>query len=309
MNPSPHVSVSIDLSRIRANAERVRAQTGVATYAVVKADAYGCGAAKVADAIAAVVDGFYVFCLEEAAAVGLKKFGKPIISLLDESDDPAVYRQAGVKPVVWTIERAKALRGTQAVLSVDTGQQRFACDANEIGAIVRAGEIDEAMTHASRPEQAAAFDRATAAFSFRFRHAAGTALLAHPAAWFNATRPGMALYDGAVSVSTRLVDVRNAVGPIGYTGFLAARHGVILVGYSHGLRRGPCLVNGQRRQIVEVGMQSAFVELSVDDNTGDEVFLLGDGLDAAAVAQAWGTSQQEALVHLAGAGVQRHVSR
>jgi alanine racemase len=59
-------------------------------------------------------------------------------------------------------------------------------------------------------------------------------------------------------------------------------------------------VNGQIRQILEVGMQSAFVELGPTDQRGDEVFLLSEqaGLDEQTVAKAWGTSQQEVLVRM-----------
>jgi alanine racemase len=139
-------------------------------------------------------------------------------------------------------------------------------------------------------------------------HAAGTALLDDPAARFDAVRPGLALYRGAARVATRLVEARDARGPAGYSGFVSptARHGVILAGYSNGIRAGVCHVNGARRQILEVGMQSAFVELGPDDQVGDEVVLLGDGLGEDDVAAAWLVSPQEALVRLCGAGERQY---
>ena len=57
--------------------------------------------------------------------------------------------------------------------------------------------------------------------------------------------------------------------------FASTHHGVILAGYSHALHPGPCLVNGRRSKMIEVGMQSAFVETSAQDRPGDEVVLLG----------------------------------
>jgi alanine racemase len=47
-------------------------------------------------------------------------------------------------------------------------------------------------------------------------------------------------------------------------------------------------------------MQSAFVEIGPTDQRGDEVILLGteSEIDTAAIAKAWGSSQQEVLVRL-----------
>jgi alanine racemase len=133
-------------------------------------------------------------------------------------------------------------------------------------------------------------------------HAAASALLDEPNARLDAVRPGIALYRGAVRVTTTLIDVRNTEGPAGYTGFSARRHGVILAGYSNGVRVGPCLVNGRRSRILEVGMQSAYVEATDDDHIGGEVTLLGDGLIEAEVCTASGTSAQDVLLRLASAG-------
>jgi alanine racemase len=116
-------------------------------------------------------------------------------------------------------------------------------------------------------------------------HAAGSALLDDREAWLDAVRPGLALYRGAARVVTRLIDVRDSSGPAGYGGFRVPRFGVILAGYSHGLRPGPCLINGRRSRVIETGMQSAFVECAAGDREGDEVILLGDGLEAEDVAR------------------------
>ena len=106
-------------------------------------------------------------------------------------------------------------------------------------------------------------------------------------------------------VTARLVEARDAPGPAGYGGFVSStgRLGVILAGYSHGVRAGgEVVVNGVRRRVPEVGMQSAFVELGPNDKGGDEVVLLGDGLSVYEVAKAWGTTPHEALFRLATLG-------
>jgi alanine racemase len=109
------------------------------------------------------------------------------------------------------------------------------------------------------------------------------------------------------------VEARDGRGPAGYTGFVAPRHGVILAGYSNGLRPGPCLVADRRRRVVEVGMQSAFVALEPGDDQPDEVTLLGAprGADRPAVtedevAAAWGCTPHEALVHLSSLGPRQY---
>jgi alanine racemase len=54
--------------------------------------------------------------------------------------------------------------------------------------------------------------------------------------------------------------------------------------------------------VIEVGMQSAFIELGPVDRVGDEVVLLGDDLDESEIAAAWDSSPQQALLQLVGSG-------
>jgi alanine racemase len=287
MTPSAHVNVRIDLARVRANVSAVRAKTGKPVIAVVKADAYGLGGERIARAVADLVESFYVFDLAEVDAYRLTDTKRPTIALLGESNDAQDYLSRNVRPVVWTIERATALRAARPILSVDTGQQRFGARPEDVTEVKRAGGCDEAMTHASTlPQAQLLYDL----LAHRAKlHAAGTALLDEPAAWFDAVRPGYALYRGAVRVSSPLVEARDTRGPTGYSGFVSptGRHGVILAGYSNGLRPGPCLINGVRRSVLEVGMQSAFVELGAGDKIGDEVVLLGESISEEDVAAAW----------------------
>jgi alanine racemase len=307
-------TIEVNLARVRRNAADVAAATGVPLLAVVKADAYGLGAAAVADALCDLGDrlaGFYVFDAAEATAIDLhRRTGRRTVALHGASSDPADYRSAGIQPVVWTVERATALRGARPVLSIDTGQQRFACPPAEVDAVRRAGDCHEAMTHATRPEQAEQLRALTADWSpIPVRHAAGSALLTTPAAWFDAVRPGLSLYRGAVRISARLMEARDGLGPAGYTGFCVPRFGVVPVGYRDGLRPGPCRVGGRASRVLEVGMQSAFVEIGAGVGVGEEVVLLGpdehddpSGNDGAVaesdVATAWQTSPQEVLVRL-----------
>ncbi len=303
MSPSPHITVSVDLDRIRASAEAIGRATGTAVLAVVKADAYGLGAAEVSHALRDRVAGWCVFRLDEAIEAGLGETGLPTLALgPPEPQRLAEYLQHRVRPAVSSVEAARALRAAGPVLCVDTGMQRFACPPERVDEVIAAGEIREAFTHAVTLQQVEQFVDIAGGRGLTL-HAAATALLHEPRARLDAVRPGLALYDQAVRISAPLVEVNESRGPVGYTGFTAGRIGVILGGYSNGLRPGRCVVNGQPARIVEVGMQSAYIDLTgLGARVGDEVVLLGPGAQANDLASDWGTSPHAVLVSLACAG-------
>jgi alanine racemase len=183
--------------------------------------------------------------------------------------------------------------------------QRFACPPEEIDAILNAGQITEAFTHATHVDHALRLRELTAGRGLKL-HSTATALLHEPDARLDAVRPGLALYRGAVKVTTPLAEARRSAGPIGYTGWQneGGFHGAILAGYSHGLRLGPVMVNGRRQRITEVGMQSAYVTLHRDDRAGDPVVLLGDAIAEADLAFTWGVTPHHALLVMATMGRQ-----
>ena len=59
----------IDLQALRHNYQLARELSGARALAVVKADAYGHGAVRCAQALEAEADGFAVACIEEALAL------------------------------------------------------------------------------------------------------------------------------------------------------------------------------------------------------------------------------------------------
>ncbi len=309
MVPSPHVMVQIDLQRVRANAQTVRRETGVPLIAVVKADAYGLGAQRVAEAIADLVDGFCTSTLNEAISARVERFGKSTLTIGPIAPDASAeqHLKYNVRPAVWDRETALRLRRAHPVLSIDTGMQRFACPREHVDTVLAAGEIHEALTHATRIEHVHRLLTIAGNRGLKL-HAAGSALLHEPVARLDAVRPGLALYRGAARVSAQLVEARDSTGPAGYGGFIMPRHGVILAGYSNGLRPGPCAVNGTARRVIEVGMQSGFIELGAGDKVGDEVVLLGDDVHEDHVGASWETSPQQALVQLAAAGVRQYLT-
>ncbi len=299
--------LNLDLDRVRDNTLAIGAATKRPVWAVVKADAYGLGARRVVQALAECVEGFCTFSLAEAIDADIHRLaGRPTLTIgPPDTLDISQWTGPSVYPAVSTIEQAEMLRSARCEVCVDTGMSRFTCPPQDFHAICEAGTAFGAFTHATRIEHVERFLTLTAGATRRLaRHAAGSSLLHEPRAWLDRVRPGLALYTGAVAITATLAEVHESRGPIGYRGFTAARHGVIFAGYRHGLRRGPCRVGGRLALIPEVGMQSAYIDLSGDGepigaDVGDEVTLLGPELPPEVLARSWDCSPHEALLRLA----------
>lgn len=297
---SRNITCVIDLDRVRAAVERIRAQTGVRLIAVIKADAYGLGAARVADAIAGVADELAYFSVSEAREVG-----KPGIVIGPPEGDPAEYRELRLRPTVSTIEDAERFAGMQLAVSVDTGMQRFGCDPRDLAEIMRTARPVEIHTHAGNLDAIERL-RIVAGGYGRPLLGASTSMLDAPSAWLDGVRPGVGLYRSALRVATQLHSVRETHGPIGYTGFHAPRVGILLAGYSNGLQSAPLLINGRRQRFLEIGMNSSYVSIDARDRTGDEVVLLGDGVTEAEVAQALNIREHEVLCRYGAMGLRHY---
>jgi alanine racemase len=303
-----HLTLEVDLRVVRENVEVIKAEVGVPVLPVVKADAYGLGMAAISDAIADLAQGFCVFRASEALAIDLShRTGKRVLALgPPESLDPADYTPHGITPTVCSPHQARLLRRARPALCVDTGMQRFSCLPDDCREAVSNGDCRELFTHATDLSHIEKLKELAYGFDLP-RHAAASSLLHDPRAILDAVRPGLALYLRAVTLSSRIVEVHSSRGPAGYSGFIAERHGIILAGYSHGLRRGPCLINGRKSRLLEVGMQSAFVELSPIDRVGDSVVLLGGDLTEAELAKSWACSPHEVLMSLSSAATRHYI--
>jgi alanine racemase len=299
----PQVQVTINLDHVRAAAETIRAQTGVGLIAVIKADAYGLGAAQVADTLASIVQEFAFFAVSEAREVG-----RPGLILGPPEGDPAAYRELGLRPAVANRAAAQKFTGQRVAVKVDTGMQRFGCPPEDLDDLVARCEVEDYFSHAVTLE---AIERLREACSRRGRpiHAAATCLLGQRQAWFDAVRPGLALYRGAVRVTTRLQSVRETAGPVGYTGFRWSRVGIILAGYSNLIAPAPVLINGRPQRLLEVGMNTSFVSVDPTDKPGAEVVLLGDGLTEAMLAEPLHVREHEILCRYTAMGPRHYVAR
>jgi len=286
---------------VRANALAVGDRTDRSVIAVVKSDAYGLGAKAVADCLADVIEEFAYFSLAEARSVR-----RPGLIMGPLSGSAEAHHELSVKPAIGSPKEARVVRGLPVALNVDTGMRRFGCAPDQIEPICLTCDVVEAFTHTVTVSGARQLKRLCTGRVPRL-HAAGTALLGRPTAWLDAVRPGLALYQGAMTVTARLATVQSLDGPAGYRRFRARHAGVILCGYASGFAPAVVLVNGRVRRVLEVGMNTAFVETGPEDRPGDQVVLLGDGLTEATVAKRIGCSQHEVLCRYARLGPRRYI--
>jgi len=141
--------IEVDLDAVADNVRALQAtaQPRQGVTAVVKAQAYGMGAAAVADAAAkAGARGAAVARVSEALRLRAAGFSRPILLLggLDAADDAAVI-QAQLTPTLsdWPVARRLAAaagavgRIVDVQVKVDTGMTRYGAPTDEALAIVR----------------------------------------------------------------------------------------------------------------------------------------------------------------------------
>jgi alanine racemase len=218
----------INLDALAANFRLVRERVGanVSVMAVVKADAYGHGAARCAKRLAREgADWFAVALPEEAVKLRQAGIEQPILSLggfwpgqegacIQHKIVPVVYRL----DMIQALNRAAAAAGVVADvhLKIDTGMGRLGVRDGEARALVaefrnlRNIRMDGVMTHFAAAddeerarftaEQLARFHKTLAmirelGFNPTYQDMANSAAtFAYPSAWGNMVRPGGVLY-------------------------------------------------------------------------------------------------------------------
>jgi alanine racemase len=349
------LTVCIDLAALRAN-YRLLAGYGPNCWPVVKADAYGHGLSEVARMLAA--EGAGTLCVgtaTEAAELRESGFGGRIIALmgpLREADYPLVPAH-DVVPFVCSVEQLERL-GALGVpvrigLKFETGMGRLGFRVDEADAVLAALagqpslEVAVVASHLARADEVEGFAHVAlqrerfaglvgrlraAGFSFEATLANSGGILAHPTTYFDAQRPGIALYGTNPFAGTPLADpgsglveAMTVAAPVwqvrrlapgdtvsyGST-FTAEREmtaAVVAAGYADGYSRGltgkgEVLIRGRRAPILgRVCMQMTVVDAShiPDVRAGEEAVLLGrqgDGfISADELAGWWGTITYE----------------
>ena len=265
--------LTIDLDAIAANWRALDAlsDTGVETGAVVKADAYGLGAARVAPALAAAgARSFFVALAEEGAALREALGPGPAIYVFAGlmPGDAALVRSHALVPVLNSPAQVadfdRDLAGLPCAVQLDSGMNRLGLEPAELNDALPALERLQpvlAISHLAcaddpgHPMNAAQ----VAAFQTLAGHLPGTRLslaatggiLLGPRYHFDLVRPGIGLYGGrpfadarpVVRLSLPVVQVRDvgAGESVGYgaawTAVRASRIATLSSGYADGLAR------------------------------------------------------------------------
>ena len=246
----------IDLQALRHNYQLAREVTGAKALAVIKADAYGHGAVRCAQALEAEADGFAVACIEEALELRAAGIRAPILLLegFFEADELPLIVEHDLWCVVhslWqldAIEQATLAKPIQVWLKLDTGMHRVGLHPSEYkSAYQRLQASDKVakivlMSHFARAdeldslrsvEQVAVFLAARDDLSAEVSLRNSPAILGWPSVPSDWVRPGLMLYGATpfeqdhplaarlqpvMTVESKVICVRElpAGEPVGY---------------------------------------------------------------------------------------------
>ena len=207
----------IDLQSLRHNYQLAREVTGAKALAVVKADAYGHGAVRVAQALEDESDGFAVACIEEALELRNAGISSPVLLLegFFESDELELITEHDLWCVVhslWQldfIERASLSKPLTIWLKLDSGMHRIGLHpkdyheayhrllvSGKVAKIVlmshfaRADELDCSRSN----EQLAVFEDARLGLSAEVSLRNSPSVMGWPSVSSDWVRPGIMLY-------------------------------------------------------------------------------------------------------------------
>lgn len=270
--PFGQAVLTIDLGAIVANWRALRERHGGPVAAVLKADAYGLGAGRVGQALAAAgCDAFFVAQRAEGLALRAAVGSAPLIAVLD-GFAPGADGLAALIPVLNRLEDCAAHAGRPAILHLDTGMARLGLSPAEqdrlaADATMRAGlRLTYVMTHlacADTPDhplnglQAARFDAAAARLAPGVPRSLANSSGIFLGAAFRSdlARPGAALFGlnptpGAANPMRPVVRLRAPIlqvrdlpagGTVGYgadwTAPRASRIATVAAGYADGYLR------------------------------------------------------------------------
>lgn len=304
----PRSEVTIDLGAVRRNVATLRRAVGPAeVWAVVKADAYGHGAADIASAaLAAGVGALAVATVAEAVELRRTEPAARILVMGPTgSDELGAAREARLELAVGD---GAVPAGIPVHVKLDTGMGRWGTaelprplPANAVAVMSHLASADCDPVFTER--QTERFGSATTGVDLP-RHLANSAgALRYPASRFDAVRCGIALLGlspfGAVPAADGLEPVLSwrsrlarvtRLAPGESTGYgrrfvaeAEAWVGIVPVGYADGFRRDmtgtEVLVESDRCPVVgTISMDAFAVLLPAPRPVGTAVTLVGDGL-------------------------------
>ncbi|QXH94821.1 alanine racemase [Pseudomonas ogarae] len=225
----------IDLQALRHNYQLAREVTGAKALAVIKADAYGHGAVRCAEALQDTADGFAVACIEEALELRAAGIRGPVLLLegfFEASELPLIVEHDFwcVVHSLWQLEAIEQAALSQPItvwLKLDSGMHRVGLHPTDYQAAYRrllaSGKVAKIvlMSHFARAdelhdpsstEQLAIFDKARQGLVAQISLRNSPAVLGWPQIPSDWVRPGIMLYgatpfDEPNAVASRLQPV------------------------------------------------------------------------------------------------------
>lgn len=214
------IQATIDLSAVRHNyrvakAYAERSGEAAKAWAVVKADAYGHGLLRVANALADVADGFALLDVESAVALRDAGFRQPIMLLegFFDRDDLAACAEYGLTTAVHRIDQLRLIREAALparlpiYLKLNTGMNRLGFTPEQLPAVRRELAETEAvsaitvMMHFAEADgargvdwQIERFQNMTEGWNLPVSLANSAAILRHSRTAHGWVRPGIILY-------------------------------------------------------------------------------------------------------------------
>ena len=303
---------TIDLGAIRRNAATLlRAAGGAELWAVVKANAYGHGAADVAGAaLAGGASALCVATVREALDLrGAPALDEVPLLVMGPATDEELRMSRDARLQLVLTDGGAIPDGIPIHVKIDTGMGRWGLSELPGPGRDVVGLMSHLAVAESDPEftniQIERFREATANLDDTWiRHLANSAgTLRYPGASFDAVRCGIALYGISAFGADPALDglepalrwesyvaLSKQLEPGDSTGygrrFVADEPtwiGIVPVGYADGFRRDmtgtDVLVDGERRPVVgTVSMDAIAVELEREVAVGTPVTLIGDGI-------------------------------
>ncbi len=329
--------LTIDLGALVQNWRTLDAMTACETAAVVKANGYGLGATRVADALAqAGARQFFVATAEEGAVLRRSLGPEPFIGIFSghmEGDTP-LLRGNDLTPMLNSVDQVlrhvESLPGHACGVQLDTGMNRLGLEPQDWSAlreIVLGLGPALVMSHlacADEPDhqmnlqQLQTFREMTEGLSAPRSLAATGGLLLARYFHFDLTRPGVGLYGGMPYedalqtvhltlpvIQTRVVEPGETVGYSNtWTAPVPSRIATVSAGYADGILRaaghGLTLFSGGVPCPVRgrISMDLITVDITALPEDPPHLSLLGGGNTVDTLADAAGTIGYEILTSL-----------
>ncbi len=307
----------INLSALRRNAEKCSAFSKLC--AVVKANGYGLGAVKVAEAVYDIADMFAVATPDEADELVAWGIEKDIL-ILGKS-----HKTCRAKNVIYTVSSEDDINAVcstkrRLAIKVNTGMNRYGAEPDRVQRLMRyaarKGEITSVYTHlrdssneALSRQQLSLFKEATEGINLPKHIAATGGISLGKDFALGLVRCGIGLYGGAdgfewvVNITAPVLDVRSVgMGEgVGYGSEVfesETRIAVIGIGYADGYRRLSTpryvFINGERCRVISVCMDVCFAAVQ-EAQRGDIAEILGEHIGIDELARSYGTITYEVL--------------